>query len=104
MRVSLILLCAPALQTQSTLHEVTAPGNEACGWAHAADSGFVVRADALRLVRWLPEHSEAIGHALGKELPRWGGSRTSDTFAYEIAKPDLRIIVKSAHNAAARAL
>ena len=73
------------LQMRCTLHEATAPGNEACGWAHAADSGFVVRADALRLARWLPEHSEAIGHALGKELPRWG-----DTLHLEAVKPNFR--------------
>ena len=62
------------LQTRSTLHEATAPGNEAVGWTFAADSGFVVRADALRTARWLPEHSETLGHALGKELLRCGAA------------------------------
>ena len=59
-------------QTRRLLHEATAPGNEAVGWTFAEDSGFVVRADALRTARWLPEHSEAMGHALGKEMLRCG--------------------------------
>ncbi len=61
-----------ALQTRCLLHEATAQGNEAVDWTFAEDSGFVVRADALRTARWLPEHSEATGFALGKELLRCG--------------------------------
>ena len=75
------------LQTRVMFGEAAVPGNEACGCAYAADSGFVIRADALRTVRWLPEHSEAIGHALGKELPRCGGAFAAQALKSPVAAP-----------------
>ena len=61
-----------ARQTLHNQFRLTANGLQSKGCALAADSGFLVRADALHAVRWLPTHSEATGFALGKELLQRG--------------------------------
>lgn len=58
-----------------TLHNQfcsTVAGNEINGCVLTSESGFLVRADALRAAQWLPTYSEATGLALGKELLQRG--------------------------------
>jgi hypothetical protein len=55
------------LQTQR-LQQLRVEGQKALGLTWAWDSGFVARAAALRAAGWLPEHSTAVGAALGSGL------------------------------------
>lgn len=65
--------CLPFLQTQRA-QQLRTKGGEALGLSWAWDSGFVVAAAPLRAVGWLPEHSDAIGPALGSALKVFFGS------------------------------
>ena len=55
------------LQTQR-LQQLRVEGEKALGLTWAGESGFVARASALRAAGWLPEHSDAVGAALGSGL------------------------------------
>lgn len=55
------------LQTQR-LQQLRVEGQNALGLTWAWEAGFVARAAALRAAGWLPEHSDAMGAALGSAL------------------------------------